>query len=77
MIFVYVMFLMSVLETPIILQLTGYVQYMILHRILPVKYYLKRINITSSESCTFCNENSETIQHGFFKCKKNTTFMDC
>ena len=48
----------------------NWLQYRILHRILPVKYYLKKINITASDSCTFCNENSETIQHVFVKCKK-------
>ena len=48
----------------------NWLQYRILHRILPVKYYLKKINIASSDSCTFCNENSETIQHVFVKCKK-------
>ena len=41
----------------------NWLQFRILHRILTVKYYLKKINITSSDSCTFCNENSETIQH--------------
>ena len=49
-------------------QTTGYNR--IHHRILPVKYYLKKNNITSSESCTFCNETSETIQRVFVKCKK-------
>ena len=48
----------------------NWLQYRILHRILPVKYYLKKINITSSDSCTFCNKNSETIQHVSVKCKK-------
>ena len=48
----------------------NWLQYRILHRILPVKYYLKKINIASSDSCTFCNENSETLQHVFVKCKK-------
>ena len=52
---------MSFLEPPMILQLTGYNIGFSIE--LPVKYYLKKINITSSDSCTFCNENSETIQH--------------
>ena len=29
---------------------------------IPVKYYLKKINIVSSDSCIFCNENAETIR---------------
>ena len=72
---VYMMYLMSVLEPPMILQLTGY--NWIFHRIFIVKYYLKKINIAYSDSSTFCNENSETIQHVFVKCKNNTTFMKC
>ena len=43
----------------------NWLQYRILHIILPVKYYLKKININSSDSCTFCNENSKTKQHDF------------
>ena len=34
------------------------------------------MNITSSDSVTFCNENSETIQQVFVKCQKNTTFFE-
>ena len=33
------------------------------YRILPVNYYLKKINLVSSDSCTFCKQDVETIQH--------------
>lgn len=48
----------------------NWLQYRILHRILPVKYYLKKIRITASDCCTFCNDMPETIQHVFANCKK-------
>lgn len=48
----------------------NWLQYRILHRILPVKSYLKKIRITTSDCCTFCNDLPETIQHVFATCKK-------
>ena len=47
-----------------------WLQYRILHRILPVNYYLKKINLVSSDSCTFCKQDVETIQHIFIDCEK-------
>jgi hypothetical protein len=43
-----------------------WLQYRILHRILPVNYYLKKIKIVDSDVCTFCNSERETIEHIFF-----------
>lgn len=43
-----------------------WLQFRILHRILPVGYYLKKINIKSLDSCGFCKKNVETIVHVFF-----------
>lgn len=43
----------------------NWLQYRILYRILLVKYYLKKIKVTTSDCCTFCNDMSETIQHIF------------
>ena len=43
-----------------------WLQYRILHRILPVNYYLKKINVMTSDKCSFCKEDTETIQHVFF-----------
>ena len=40
-----------------------------LHRILPVKYYLKKISVLPSDSCTFCDKEVETIQHVFIGCE--------
>ena len=54
----------------------NWLQYFILHRILPVKYHLKKVNIITSECCTFSNEDSETIQHVFVKCKKMFTLRN-
>lgn len=43
-----------------------WLQYRVLHRILPVNYYLKQIKIIANDYCTFCKEEIETIQHVFF-----------
>ena len=43
-------------------------QYKILHRILPIKAYLKTIGIKSSDSCWFCDEK-EDITHAFVTCQ--------
>lgn len=45
-----------------------WLQYRVLHRILPVNYYLKKIKIIANDCCTFCKEEIETIQHVFFSC---------
>lgn len=47
-----------------------WLQYRILHRILPVNYYLKKIKIMHNDICTLCNSESETIEHIFFSCTK-------
>lgn len=36
----------------------NWLQYRIFHRILTATYYLKKIKITTSECCTFCNDMS-------------------
>ena len=51
-------FLESVLEPPKILKTTIKDSY----RILPVKWYLKIINITSSDYCIFWRYESKTIE---------------
>jgi hypothetical protein len=35
-----------------------WMQYRLLHRSLPVKYYLKKINILPSDGCTFCDNST-------------------
>lgn len=41
-------------------------QYRILHRIIPVKIYLKKIKAANNDDdCTFCGISSETIEHIF------------
>ena len=47
-----------------------WLQYRIIHRILPVNHYLKKINLISSDSCAFCKQAVETIQHVFIDCEK-------
>jgi hypothetical protein len=46
-----------------------YFQFRILHRILTTNRYLKLINITDNDLCTFCNEEVESIVHLMFACK--------
>ena len=50
-----------------------WLQYRILHRILPVGYYLKKINVMTNDSCRFCTSNTETIAHIFTSCSKTQT----
>lgn len=50
-----------------------WLQFRILHRIVPVGKYLKKINIKTSDCCGFCMENVETIIHVFIACDKVQT----
>ena len=45
-----------------------WLQYRILYRLLPVKSYLKKIKIVDNDSCSFCNNEVETIEHVFTSC---------
>lgn len=47
-----------------------WLQYRILHRILPTNHYLKKINVISYDVCGFCKENVETIEHVFMTCSE-------
>lgn len=46
-------------------------QYRILHRILPVKNYLKKIKATDNDDCTFCGNSTETIEHIIVICSNS------
>ena len=46
-------------------------QYQILYRILPVKKYLKTVGIIQDDSCSFCQSESEAIEHILFYCHKS------
>ena len=47
-----------------------WLQFRILHRILPVGSYLKKIKVKVDDSCEFCGNESESIEHVFFNCTK-------
>ena len=47
-----------------------WLQFRILHRILPVGSYLKKIRITADDTCQFCHSDQETLEHVFFTCVK-------
>ena len=47
-------------------------QYRLIHRIIPVGSYLKKIQIKPTDTCTLCKETVETIIHLFFECEKAT-----
>lgn len=47
-----------------------WLQYRIIHRILPVRHFLYKINYVDSPKCTFCNDCDETIYHIFWECDK-------
>ena len=45
-----------------------WLQFQILHRIIPTNAYLFKLKITDSPKCTFCKCDIETIDHLFFEC---------
>lgn len=45
-----------------------WLQFQILHRILPTNEYLFKLNIIDPPTCSFCNEDIETIEHLFVDC---------
>lgn len=45
-----------------------WLQYQLLHRILPINYYLHRVGIVNSSLCYFCQQTPETIEHIFVDC---------
>lgn len=47
-----------------------WLQFRILHNILPVGFYLKKINVKTTDICGFCKSNVETIIHVFISCEK-------
>ena len=49
-----------------------WLQYRILHRILPTKQYLKKIKKIENDFCEFCGQESEDIMHLFFNCNHVT-----
>lgn len=51
-----------------------WLQLRINHRILGTNYLLFKMNISDTESCTFCKEDKETIQHLFFDCTLVSNF---
>lgn len=47
-----------------------WMQYQILHRTVPSKYYLYKIYLKDSPLCSFRKLNIETIKHVFTECPK-------
>ena len=45
-----------------------WLQYRTLHRLLPVKAYLKKAKLVDNDTCTFCKSEVETIEHIFTSC---------
>ena len=45
-----------------------WLQYRIIHKFIPTKCYLKKINVISDNLCSFCKGDVETIQHMFLYC---------
>ena len=48
-----------------------WLQYQILYRIPPVKKYLKTVGIMQDDACSFCQSESEGIEHTLFYCHKS------
>lgn len=45
-----------------------WLQYQLLHRILPINHYSHRVGIVNSSLCYFCQQTLETIEHIFVDC---------
>ncbi|KAK3096175.1 hypothetical protein FSP39_024025 [Pinctada imbricata] len=55
-----------------------YFQYKLLNRILTTNVFLKKIGKREDDLCTFCKENSGTLNHLFFECHTVKEFWnDC
>lgn len=46
----------------------NWLQFQILHRIIPTNYYLHKLKLTDSPLCSFCKTDIETIDHHFYEC---------
>ena len=51
-------------------------QYKIIHRRYPTKDFLFKIKITDDDLCSFCNNEKETLEHVFYKCKTTRKFQN-
>ena len=45
-------------------------QYMLLHGVIYTKKHLLRFGFVGNDLCSFCNQETETYEHTFLKCKK-------
>ena len=53
-----------------------WLQYRILHNILPTNSYLVKIQVCESNNITFCKNNKETIDHLFWLCEVIQLFIE-
>ena len=53
-----------------------WLQYRIIHRILPVRKYLKKIKAINNDICFFCDHDVESIEHVFFFCETASSIWD-
>lgn len=51
-------------------------QLRLLHRIMPTKKYLYHRKVKESATCTFCNQEDQTIEHLFWDCPAVKMFWD-
>ena len=51
-------------------------QFRLIHRILSTNVFLNKIGIKDSNSCSFCNNNPETLIHLFYDCPHVKHFWD-
>jgi len=52
-----------------------WLQTRITHRILATNYLLFKMNLVSSDKCTFCKEEKETLLHLFWNCSHTKSFI--
>ena len=52
-----------------------YFQFKFLHRIIPTNKYLQLIGRNESDLCTFCNTETETLEHLFWNCIHTSPFI--
>ena len=57
--------------------LLRWLQYRILHRILPTRKMLHMYGIIGDDACSLCRRRPETISHLFFSCEKTVALWHC
>ena len=51
-------------------------QYRIIHRILGTNNFLSKINLSTPDKCSFCSNETDTVDHLFWSCQKTARLWE-